>query len=430
MISKIFNRIINLIEYRTIRQFIHIIRGNFVFKLIYIGFIILLTFSVAIYYIEKEYITYIVEDGQRIEDDDKSSNIRTIPDSIWWALVTSTTVGYGDYFPKSTIGRIVGILLMFFGVALVGVITGNIASVLVEKQTKEGKGLNELKLKNHFIICGWKRDMGSFLKDIMEKNKSYLATDIVLINTAEPELIENLKMDRELKYINFIYGDYIDERILERANLKKARSVLVLADRLIQGSIQEVDSRTVMAIITIKSISKSIYTCAELIDSKFERYLRFSNCDEVILSSDYNKSLIANASAGSGISHVISELLNVNAEVTINTIDIPKDFIGKSFSDLFNYYIGKDRSILIGILENTGNFFMRKREALQEAQKTPDISKLVDNLKMVKSLLPNLPVINPQADYLIKKYSKAIIIDGRDKSYKKYSSDVTQDVTT
>ena len=44
-------------------------------------------------------------------------------------------------------------------------------------------------------------------------------------------------------------------------------------------------------------------------------------------------------------------------------------------------------------------------------RKTPDISKLIDSLKQVKTLLPNLPVINPAPDYEIKKYTKAIIIE-------------------
>ena len=185
-----------------------------------------------------------------------------------------------------------------------------------------------------------------------------------------------------------------------------------------QGSAQEVDSRTVMTIITIKSISKLIYTCAELINAKFKRYLMVSNCDEIILSSDYNRHMIANASSGSGISHVISELLDINADVSINTIDIPKNYIGKQYGDLSKFVHEKDRSLLIGILENTGNFNTRKRDALREAQKTADIPKLVDNLKMVKTLVPNLPVINPAPEYIIKNYSKAIIIEGRHKTTK------------
>ncbi len=403
----------SFLQSKTIRFVLMKVIRNFFFKLFLTAFLFLSVLSVAVYYFESRYVFYQNVEGKMVEDTDSSSNIRSLKDAVWWAFVTSTTVGYGDYYPKSNAGRIVGILLMFFGVSLVGVVTGNIASALVEQQLKEGRGLKELNLKNHFIICGWKRDMADVLNSIMEKNKEFLPSEYVLISTADPEELENLKSDSRFAHINFIRGDYIDERVLSRANLKQAARVIVFADRLVQGSVQEVDSRTVMTIITIKSISKTVYTCAEILDEKFERYLRFSNCDEIILSSEFNRSIIANASAGSGISQVISELLNVNADVSIETQDIPGKFIGRTYGELFDYYMGRNRTILIGILENTGNFYTRKNEAIRDAQKTPDISKLVDNLKVVKQLMANLPVINPSTDYQIGRYSRAIIIEGR-----------------
>ncbi|PKL36206.1 MAG: transporter [Spirochaetae bacterium HGW-Spirochaetae-1] len=397
---------------RFIRQITGKLSRSMLIKVLIIGIFLLVSLAFATYYIEKDYLAYSIVNGEKVAT--RESNIKTLEDSIWWSFVTSTTVGYGDFYPISRAGRFMGILLMFFGMSLVGVITGNIASFLVEKQLKEGKGLKDLKLKNHFIICGWKRDMVQILHDVMEKNKHFLPSEIVLINMADPEEIENIKSDEQFSQINFISGDFIDERVLHRANLKHAQKVLVLADRLVPGSVQEVDSRTVMAIITIKSITKSAYTCAELVDKKFERYLKFSNCDEIILSSEYNRSLIANASAGSGISHIISELLNVNADVSITTQDVPDKYIGLTYDELFSFYMSRNRSVLIGLLENTGNFFSRKTEAIRDAQKTPDISKLVDNLKEVKTLEANQPVINPYPDYILKKYSKAIIIEGRE----------------
>lgn len=57
------------------------------------------------------------------------ANIKSAQDAIWWSTVTITTVGYGDLYPVSLIGRIVGSLLMLTGVGLLGVYTAYIASV-------------------------------------------------------------------------------------------------------------------------------------------------------------------------------------------------------------------------------------------------------------------------------------------------------------
>jgi len=381
-------------------------------KLLVIGTVILLTFSTITYYVERKNIRYKEENGVQVVEPG-SSNIRSFNDSIWWAFVTSTTVGYGDFYPVTTAGRISGVLLMFFGVSLVGVVTGNIASILVERQLKEEKGLKAVTMKNHFIICGWKRDMSKVLKDIIRKNQEFIQQEIVIINTANPEEIEILRSEPALSGISYIHGDYVDESVLNKANLKHAKKILVLADRLVIGSVQEVDSRTVMTIITVKAMSKSIYAAAEILDTKFERYLNSANCDEVITTTEYSRSLIANASTGSGISHVISELLDSHTPVELKTVVPPKELIGKKYSELALFYTGQDNTILIGILENTGNFHSRKMEAIEQAQKTPDISMLVDSLKSVKTMTANRPVINPSPDYIIGKHSKAIIIEGR-----------------
>jgi voltage-gated potassium channel len=54
-------------------------------------------------------------------------------DSLWWALQTVTTVGYGDVVPKDTVGRLIAAVLMLNGIALISVITGAITAALVEQ---------------------------------------------------------------------------------------------------------------------------------------------------------------------------------------------------------------------------------------------------------------------------------------------------------
>ncbi|WP_432949041.1 potassium channel family protein [Kribbella sp. CA-253562] len=58
-------------------------------------------------------------------------------DALWWATTTVTTVGYGDHFPTTSEGRIVGVGLMLAGIALVGTVTAALASWFVEQQSKE-----------------------------------------------------------------------------------------------------------------------------------------------------------------------------------------------------------------------------------------------------------------------------------------------------
>src|SRR5664280_598244 len=62
-----------------------------------------------------------------------SGNIKTFPDALWWAITTVTTVGYGDRYPTTGTGRLVGGALMLVGIALLGVITASIAAWFVDR---------------------------------------------------------------------------------------------------------------------------------------------------------------------------------------------------------------------------------------------------------------------------------------------------------
>ena len=60
-------------------------------------------------------------------------NIATYPQALWWAVVTITTVGYGDLYPTTLSGRFVALALMIGGIGLIGFVTGSLASWIVER---------------------------------------------------------------------------------------------------------------------------------------------------------------------------------------------------------------------------------------------------------------------------------------------------------
>jgi voltage-gated potassium channel len=69
----------------------------------------------------------------------KTTNIHNYPDALWWAVVTVTTVGYGDRYPVSGGGRTVAVILMLVGIGLIGVLTATVASVFVKEHTDANK---------------------------------------------------------------------------------------------------------------------------------------------------------------------------------------------------------------------------------------------------------------------------------------------------
>ena len=71
------------------------------------------------------------------ERDHPDASIRTLPDGIWWAVTTVTTVGYGDTFPRTAAGRGVGVALMLMGIGLFGALTASLAAILMEGDEDE-----------------------------------------------------------------------------------------------------------------------------------------------------------------------------------------------------------------------------------------------------------------------------------------------------
>lgn len=337
----------------------------------------------------------------------------TFFDSLWWTIVTISTVGYGERLPYTVFGRLVAIGTIFLGVAMMGAVTGRIASFLMERQMKEEKGLlDHSGLRGHFIICGWKREMNQVLYEVLATNPELDPSDIVLMNKAVQDEVDTVRNDPRLKGIMYVNGDFIEERDLLRAGVRNASRILVLADYLTEGDLQQIDSKTVMAVMSIKNLNRKAYVCAELLDTKFEKYLRLSHCDEVLLSRDFSRSMLASASSGTGLSHVVKSLVSKQSATRIETVPLPENLIGKTYAELKSHFGAQPRMQLIGLLENTGNLTLRKRQALRDAQKNPDISTLIPDLRGIKTLTANDPIINPPDAYELKRYSRAVAIVG------------------
>lgn len=81
-------------------------------------------------------------------EDAPESNIKTPEDALWWAVVTLTTVGYGDRFPVTSEGRVIAAVLMIAGVGLFGTLSGFVAAwFLAPTQKEEVSGIDRIEIE-------------------------------------------------------------------------------------------------------------------------------------------------------------------------------------------------------------------------------------------------------------------------------------------
>lgn len=300
--------------------------------------------------------TYIVE----LTETKTDSGITGWFDAIWHTIV-AVVAAYYDFYVKSVPGRLASIVLLLFGMALFSMVSATITSTIMNIQMKKNKGLKKLKkMKGHFLLCGWRPGFDKILEALMNSNPDIDTENIVLINDAPSENIEQLKSDIRFKDINYISGDFSDATVLKRACIEKASRALVISDTSKEHSEMETDSRTVLAVLSLKNLNPTIYVAAEILDEKFEEHLKLAACNEIILTQNYQHSLLATASSGLGYSNVIKALIGNDADSGVIVRDIDDKFINKTYGE-FSKFIDScpsdkelsEGALLVGLVLNT-----------------------------------------------------------------------------
>ena len=327
------------------------------------------------------------------------NNFHNYFESLYWSIVTISTVGYGDIVPHTNPAKMLTIFLILAGTIAVSLFTAVVTSNLIKKTIFSLKEWEKMdNLQSHLIICGYKPQLKILIDDFLKKNKRLTVENIVVIhNSLTPEIEIMLK---ELKYVKFIEGDFSEEEILKKAKSNKASKAIIMAENT-----ETSDSKVLATAILLKSFNHNMYIIAEIINPKFESYLEKIGCDEIILSEEYNKYLISKAIIDPGISKVIGNLImNENFKI------ITQEYYSLTFKEVFDKLL-KQNIVLIGIIENYGNINEFKKEYIKEAEKSPNINELYKQIHNLKNIETNKIIISPNADYIIQKHSALIVIE-------------------
>lgn len=87
-----------------------------------------------------------------VENGAPNANITSAEDAVWWSLVTISTVGYGDYYPVTTVGHVIGGVVIVCGVSFFGVISGYMASIFVAPDEEEQRATQRKEMREEMDV--------------------------------------------------------------------------------------------------------------------------------------------------------------------------------------------------------------------------------------------------------------------------------------
>lgn len=271
----------------------------------------------------------------------------TWSDALWWAIVTMTTVGYGDIVPSTVYARfLVGVPIMVFGIGVLGYLLSVVASRFVDGRNKRLKGLGKMECKGHVLLVhfqslGRVTEVVKQLHTIPKTSKAPIVLLASHIDTLPPELSD--------LGVGFVHGSPVAEDSLVRAGVSQAMCAIVLS--MNPGSADS-DIRSVATVVALKSARRDLYVVAECVDPANVGILDKSGANAVVCTARLTSAFLTQEISESGVQGVVGSLVSARSAQHIYLVDIEGD-AKRSFSELRDEL--KDRGALALGVERSGS---------------------------------------------------------------------------
>lgn len=261
----------------------------------------------------------------------------TIFEGIWWAIITTSTVGYGDYAPITVLGRITGMLLILTGVGFLSTYLVTLATAAVAKQNAYLEGKTTYKGQNHLIIIGWNERSKLIIHSIIKDQENI---PITLVD-------ESLTTNPVPETIHFVRGNSNLDSVLLKANIMTASKVIITADQ--NKEELQADMHSILSLLAIKGLNAKIPCIVEILTAEQIQNAKRAGADEIIETNSLTSFVMHNSLTSQDTMIAFLELLNQLKDKKLQFI--PLTNIHGELGDylILNNYLLADGKLLLGV---------------------------------------------------------------------------------
>ncbi|XP_055321931.1 calcium-activated potassium channel slowpoke isoform X26 [Sitodiplosis mosellana] len=233
---------------------------------------------------------------------------------VYFLIVTMSTVGYGDVYCETVLGRTFLVFFLLVGLAVFASWIPEITELAAQRSKYGGTYSKDVR-RRHIVVCGHitYESVSHFLKDFLHEDREDVDVEVVFLHRKEPDLELEGLLKRHYTTVEFFQGTMMNAVDLERVKVHEADACLVLANKYCQDPDAE-DAANIMRVISIKNYSDDIRVIIQLMQYHNKAYLLnipswdWKQGDDVICLAELKLGFIAQSCLAPGFSTMMANL--------------------------------------------------------------------------------------------------------------------------
>ncbi|XP_063163753.1 calcium-activated potassium channel subunit alpha-1 isoform X4 [Candoia aspera] len=334
-----FLRALRLIQFSEILQFLNILKTSNSIKLVNLCSIFISTWLTAAGFI------HLVENSGDPWENFQNNQALTYWECVYLLMVTMSTVGYGDVYAKTTLGRLFMVFFILGGLAMFASYVPEIIE-LIGNRKKYGGSYSAVSGRKHIVVCGHitLESVSNFLKDFLHKDRDDVNVEIVFLHNISPNLELEALFKRHFTQVEFFQGSVLNPHDLARVKIESADACLILANKYCADPDAE-DASNIMRVISIKNYHPKIRIITQMLQYHNKAHLlnipswNWKEGDDAICLAELKLGFIAQSCLAPGLSTMLANLFSMRSFIKIEEDTWQKYYLEGVANEMYTEYL-------------------------------------------------------------------------------------------